>query len=120
MSLDPRTDTVDGVLRRSAAKFPDRTALLFEERTWTYRELDDAVSRAAAYLRSLGLRTGERVAAYGTNSDAYVIGFLACARAGLVHVPVNYALKGDELTYLVSQSGSSAALVDPADRKSVV
>jgi fatty-acyl-CoA synthase len=31
MSLDPRTDTVDGVLRRSAAKFPDRTALLFEE-----------------------------------------------------------------------------------------
>jgi fatty-acyl-CoA synthase len=114
MSLDPRTDTVDGVLRRSAAKFPDRTALLFEERTWTYRELDDAVSRAAAYLWSLGLRTGDRVAAYGTNSDAYVIGFLACSRAGLVHVPVNYALKGDELTYLVSQSGSSAALVDPA------
>ena len=116
MSLDARTDTVDGVLRRSAAKFPDRRALTFEDRTWTYRELDDAVSRAAAYLQSLGLSAGERVAAYGTNSDAYTIGFLACARAGLVHVPVNYALKGDELTYLVSQSGSAAVLVDPALR----
>ena len=116
MSLDARTDTVDGVLRRSAAKFPDRRALTFEDRTWTYRELDDAVSRAAVYLQSLGLSAGERVAAYGTNSDAYTIGFLACARAGLVHVPVNYALKGEELTYLVSQSGSTAVLVDPALR----
>ncbi|MFZ2176389.1 MAG: acyl-CoA synthetase [Rhodococcus sp. (in: high G+C Gram-positive bacteria)] len=114
MSLDLRTDTVDGVLRRSAAKFPDRRAVAFEDRTWTYRELDDAVSRAAAYLRSLGLTSGDRVAAYGTNSDAYVIGFLACARAGLVHVPVNYALKGGELSYLVSQSGAAAVLVDPA------
>lgn len=114
MSVDPRADTVDGVLRRSAAKFPDRTALSFEDRTWTYRELDDAVSRAAVRLRSLGLATGDRVAAYGKNSDAYAIGFLACARAGLVHVPVNFALVGEELSYLVSQSGSTAALVDPA------
>ncbi|MGW0042554.1 acyl-CoA synthetase [Rhodococcus sp. NPDC003348] len=114
MSLDPRTHTVDGVLRRSAAKFPDRTALAFDGRVRTYRELDDAVTRAAAHLLSLGLAPGDRVAAYGTNSDAYVIGFLASARAGLVHVPVNYALKGEELTYLVSQSGARAVLVDPA------
>lgn len=114
MSLDARTDTVDGMLRRSAAKFPHRTALTFENRTWTYRELDEAVSRAAGYLLSLGLAPGDRVAAYGKNSDAYVIGFLACSRAGVVHVPVNYALVGAELAYLVAQSGSTAVLVDPA------
>ncbi|WP_228000092.1 acyl-CoA synthetase [Nocardia australiensis] len=114
MSLDPRTHTIDGVLRRSAAKVPDRTALTFEGRVRTYRELDAAVTRAAAHLLGLGLVAGDRVAAYGTNSDAYVIGFLACARAGLVHVPVNYALTGEELTYLVSQSGARAVLVDPA------
>ncbi|PTR36679.1 fatty-acyl-CoA synthase [Rhodococcus sp. OK611] len=114
MSLDPRTNTVDGVLRRSAAKFPDRTALTFDGRSRSYRDLDDAVTRAAGHLLALGLEPGDRVAAYGTNSDAYVIGFLACARAGLVHVPVNYALKGEELSYLVSQSGARAVLVDPA------
>ncbi|TQF65806.1 AMP-binding protein [Rhodococcus spelaei] len=114
MSPDPRTNTVDGVLRRSAAKYPDRTALTFDGRDWSYRRLDDAVTRAAGHLLSLGLEAGDRVAAYGTNSDAYAIGFLACARAGLVHVPVNYALTGDELRYLVSQSGARAVLVDPA------
>lgn len=114
MSEDPRTDTVDGVLRRSAARQPDRTALTFDDRTWTYRELDAAVTRAAGRLLGLGLAPGDRVAGYGVNSDAYVIGFLACARAGLVHVPVNYALTGGELHYLLAQSGTRAVLVDPA------
>ncbi|QBJ96304.1 acyl-CoA synthetase [Rhodococcus sp. ABRD24] len=114
MSQDPRTDTVDGVLRRAAARQPDRTALTFGDRTWTYRELDDAVTRAAARLLALGLGPGDRVAGYGVNSDAYVIGFLGCARAGLVHVPINYALTGAELSYLLGQSGARAVLVDPA------
>ncbi|NIL78145.1 acyl-CoA synthetase [Rhodococcus sp. B10] len=111
--MSTRTNTIDGVLRRSAARSPERTAITFEGRSHTYRELDDAVSRAARRLLALGLVTGDRVAAYGVNSDAYVVGFLACARAGLVHVPVNYALVGDELKYLVGQSGSRAVLVDP-------
>ncbi|QNG20413.1 AMP-binding protein [Rhodococcus triatomae] len=114
MSIDVRSDTVDGVLRRSAARNPATTALTFEGRTWTYRELDDAVTRAASHLRGLGLAPGDRVAAYGTNSDAYVLAFLACARAGLVHVPINYALVGDELAYLVSQCAARAVLIDPA------
>ncbi|MFH8381802.1 acyl-CoA synthetase [Kitasatospora sp. NPDC018058] len=114
MLNDPRSSTVDGLLRRSARRAPDRTALSFADRTWTYRQLDDAVSRAAGYLLALGLRPGDRVAAYGRNSDAYAIAFLACARAGLVHVPVNYALTGEELSYLLGQSGSRVVLTDPA------
>jgi len=109
-----RSSTVDDVVRRSARRHPERIALHFADRTWTYRELDDAVTRSAAVLLGLGLRQGDRVAAYGRNSDAYLLGFLGCARAGLVHVPVNYALTGDELSYLIEQSGSRAALVDPA------
>src|SRR5690606_35612855 len=108
-----RTNTVDGILRRSAARTPGAIALRFEGREWTYRELDDAVTRGAVDLRARGLAAGERVVTYGTNSDAYVIAFLAIVRAGLVHVPVNYALHGAELAYLIAQSGSRAALVDP-------
>ncbi|MFW6774456.1 fatty acyl-CoA synthetase [Nocardioides sp. CPCC 205120] len=114
-----RTQTVDGVLRRSARRTPDRPALVVGADapvTWTYAELDRAVTRAARALRARGLGRGDRVAAYGRNSDAYLIAYLACARAGLVHVPVNFALTGDELRYLVEQSGASAVLVDPALR----
>ncbi|MFE6858248.1 fatty acyl-CoA synthetase [Nocardia sp. NPDC057668] len=111
--LDPRAGTIDGVLRRSAARHPGRVAIRFADRSFTYRELDDAVTRAAARLRTLGLTAGGRIAAYGTNSDAYAIAFLAAARAGLVHVPINYALRGDELAYLLEQSGAAAVFADP-------
>ncbi|MGW2778717.1 acyl-CoA synthetase [Streptomyces olivaceoviridis] len=105
--------TVDGVLRRSARRTPARVAVEYADRAWTYEELDEAVSRAAGVLLGQGLAPGDRVGSYGHNSDAYLIGFLACARAGLVHVPVNHNLTGDDLAYLVRQSGSSLVLTDP-------
>ncbi|MGV9562856.1 acyl-CoA synthetase [Streptomyces sp. NPDC003480] len=108
-----RSVTVDGTLRRSARRTPERVAIHYGDRSWTYAELDDAVSRAARVLRESGLAPGDRVGAYGHNSDAYLIGFLACARAGLVHVPVNQNLTGDDLTYLVEQSGCALVLADP-------
>ncbi|WP_053913105.1 acyl-CoA synthetase [Streptomyces sp. TP-A0875] len=106
--------TVDGVLRRSARRTPARVAIEYRDRSWTYEELDAAVSRAATVLRGRGLSLGDRVAAYGHNSDAYLIAFLACARAGLVHVPVNQNLTGDDLAHILGQSGSSLVLTDPA------
>lgn len=117
--VDPRASTVADVLRRSAARAPERMALRFTDdsgrcREWSYGELDAAVTRAAAELIETGASKGDRVAAYGRNSDAYLIGFLACARAGLVHVPINYNLTGPELSYPIQQSGSTCALVDPA------
>jgi fatty-acyl-CoA synthase len=105
--------TVDGVLRRSARRTPARRAVDYRDRSWTYAELDEAVSRAATVLLDEGLVPGDRVGAYGHNSDAYLIGFLACARAGLVHVPVNQNLTGDDLDYIVGQSGSTLVLADP-------
>ncbi|MFF2189568.1 acyl-CoA synthetase [Streptomyces sp. NPDC058155] len=106
--------TVDGVVRRSARRVPDRTAVRYGDRTWTYAELDTAVSTAAAALRGHGLQDGDRVATYGHNSDAYLIAFLACARAGLVHVPVNQHLTGEDLAYILEQSASALVLTDPA------
>lgn len=105
--------TVDGVLRRSAQRVPARVAVEYRERVWTYGELDEAVSRAAGVLRAEGLVPGDRVGAYGHNSDAYLIAFLACARAGLVHVPLDQNLTGDDLTYIVDQSGTTLVLTDP-------
>ncbi|MFG2381691.1 acyl-CoA synthetase [Streptomyces avermitilis] len=108
-----RSVTVDGALRRSARRTPERRAVRYRNRSWTYAELDEAVSRAARALCETGLVPGDRVGAYGHNSDAYLIGFLACARAGLVHVPVNQNLTGDDLAYIVEQSGATLVLTDP-------
>lgn len=106
--------SVDAILRRSASRYPERVALTFDDRRWTYARLDAAVDRVAALLRGQGLEPAARVAAYGVNSDAYLIAFLATSRAGFTHVPVNYALTGGELEYLLTDSGASLVLVDPA------
>ncbi|MGB8932852.1 MAG: fatty acyl-CoA synthetase [Anaeromyxobacteraceae bacterium] len=109
-----RRNTIGDAFRRSAARQPGRVALHFEERAWTYRELDQGANRVARHLLALGLQKGDRVAAYGKNSDAYLLLFLGCARAGLVHVPINFALSGDELAFILGHSGSRAVFCDPA------
>ncbi|WP_327358584.1 acyl-CoA synthetase [Streptomyces sp. NBC_01304] len=108
-----RSNTVDAMLRRSARRTPERIALRYADRSWTYAELDEAVSRAARVLLDAGLAAGDRVGAYGHNSDAYLIGFLGSSRAGLVHVPVNHNLTGDDLAYIVGQAGCALVLADP-------
>jgi fatty-acyl-CoA synthase len=90
--------------------FRDRSALVFGERDWSFEALDRAADRVAGHFSALGLKPGDRIAAYGRNSDAYFIAWLACVRGGFVHVPVNYALTGDELSYIVAQSGSRLVL----------
>jgi fatty-acyl-CoA synthase len=71
--VDTRANTVDGVVRRSARRTPDRTALVFADRSWIYRELDEATDRTAGWLRTLGVVQGDRVATDGQDSDASVL-----------------------------------------------
>lgn len=111
--------TLGDLISRSARRVPNAMALRFEDRTWTYRELDDASTRVAAALLRLGLRKGDRVAAFGRNSDAYVLLWLGAVKAGLIHVPVNYALTGAELGYILRQSGSRAVFADSSLRAAV-
>ncbi|HJX77774.1 fatty acyl-CoA synthetase [Glutamicibacter sp.] len=106
------SSTIGALLRRSTARNPEAVALLFEDRRWTYRELELAVQRVASRLMDASLPRGSRVAAYAANSDAYAILFLACALTGLVHVPVNFALKDKELSYLLEDSGAVLVVTD--------
>ena len=107
-------NTIGDALRRSAARFHNKTALVFADRSWTYAGLDLAADRIARRLLALGLEPGDRVCAYGRNSDGYLLAWLGCARAGLVHVPVNYALTAGELEYILRQSGAAALLYQTA------
>ncbi|HQT77141.1 MAG: acyl-CoA synthetase [Rhodospirillales bacterium 20-64-7] len=109
--MDPlRRNTVGDAVRRAARLFRDRSALVFHDRDWSFNALNLAADRVAGHFASLGIRPGDRIAAYGRNSDAYYIAFLACLRGGFVHVPVNYALTGEELSYILGQSGSCLVL----------
>jgi fatty-acyl-CoA synthase len=110
VTVEARRNNLGQAIRRASWLHRDRPALQFGDRIWSFAELDLAVDRVGRRLLDIGLAPGDRVAAYGRNSDGYIIAFLACARAGLVHVPVNYALTGGELGYILEQSGARAVI----------
>jgi len=114
-----RRTTLGDAFHRTALRCASRPALIFQEREWTYRELDAAVSRLANTLLDRGFVKGERIAAYARNSDAYIVLMLACMRAGLIHVPINFGLSGDELLYVLRQSGAGALFHDRQGRDNV-
>ena len=105
-------NTIGAALNRSARKYAHQLALVFGERQWRYQALNQAANRVANGLLAAGLAPGDRLAVYGKNSDAYVIAWLAATKAGLVHVPINFALSSDELRYILEQSGAAGLLSD--------
>lgn len=105
-------NSIGAALNRSARKYSHQLALVFGERQWRYSALNQAANRVANGLLESGLAPGDRLAVYGKNSDAYVIAWLAATKAGLVHVPINFALSSDELRYILDQSGATGLLSD--------
>ncbi|GAA4821434.1 class I adenylate-forming enzyme family protein [Tomitella cavernea] len=109
----PSRTTVPGTLRSTAARVPDREALVFGDLRYTYAELDAAVDRVAAVLVGDGFRKGDRLALMSPNTDRFVIAFYAAQRAGAVVVPVNPASTGPEVDYLIRDSGASVLIYAP-------
>jgi len=88
----------------SAMLVPERTAIAFEGRRFSYAELKERVNRLADALNRLGLEKGDRAAILEVNCNEYVEACFATLKAGGIFVPLNFRVKGDELTYLVNKA----------------
>ncbi|KAA5614136.1 fatty acyl-CoA synthetase [Rhodovastum atsumiense] len=106
-------NTIGDAIGRACATHREKVALRFADRVWTYQALDAETDRIAARLRAGGLARGDRVVAFGRNSDHYLLTWIGCCKAGLIHVPANYALTPSELAYIVRQCGARLVLHGP-------
>ncbi len=79
----------------------------------TYAEIGELARRQAAKLDELGIAVGERVAVVSHNSARLLAAFFGVAGSGRVLVPVNFRLRPDEVSYIVSHSGARVLYVDP-------
>ena len=120
MELATRITIGDG-LRRAAEIYRDKPALTFAGRTWSFADINLAADRVARRLLACGsLQRGDRIGALGRNSDAYLFLWLGCTRAGLIHVPINYALTGGELDFILRQCGAKALLYHSSLRETAI
>jgi fatty-acyl-CoA synthase len=105
--MTAKTQTIDSWLVAHARHQPEKPAMHFEGRTWSYAALNRWVHRLAAGMQhGLGLQRGDRVAFHGKNSDTEVALFFACAKLGLIFVPLNWRLVPAELNYIVGNAGA--------------
>ncbi|GAB2758948.1 AMP-binding protein [Salinifilum aidingensis] len=102
-------------LRHWAARAPDRAAITFYGRTIDYAELDELSDRFAAWLSSVGVRSGDRVAVLLPNCPQFTIAMVATLKIGAVHVPVNPMFQHHELEHELADS-AAAVLVAALDR----
>ena len=101
-------------LRERATRTPERKALHFEGRGWTYGDLQRDIEDAAGRMAGLGVAAGDRVAFLGHNQPMFLIALFACARLGAIFTPLNFRLTGPELSFMLGDSGARALIVDEA------
>ncbi len=99
------------ILKVNAKKFPDTVALKDRERSFTYPAVNKRVNRLAHGLLGMGLVKGDKVAVLLENSIEIIEIYLAAAKTGIVIVPINFRLVGQEVSYIVNNSDAKAMIV---------
>ena len=110
--IDPsQYSSLVGLLEESFSKFADRTAYSFMGKELSFAQTDQESLGLAAYLQSLGLSKGDRVAVMMPNVPQYPVTVAAILRAGLVVVNVNPLYTARELEYQLKDSGAKAIVI---------
>ncbi len=92
------------VLERNVEQFPNKEAIVFGERRFTYRQLEERVDALAKGLQQLGLKRGDTVAILLLNCSEYLEITFAVNKLGGVWLPLNYRLAGPEVSYILNHS----------------
>ncbi len=109
-----RQHGIGDLLRRTAARYPDKLAVVNGDLRFSYAEFDAAANRAAHALAGRGLAKGDRLALLSHNSWQYVVLTFATAKLGVVLVPVNFMLNAEEIGFILGHSGATAMVVEDA------
>ena len=101
MALDVASSLV-----RATERYPDRIALIFKEKRWTYSDWNRRVNRLAHGLSDFTVRPHDRVAIYMENCEESVSTYFAVQKLGAIAVPLNFRLSAGEAEYIVRDSGA--------------
>jgi len=95
---------VGQILTLASHKVPERTALLCEDKKYTFQEFNRRANQFAHSLLRFNLQKGDKVAALLFNSNPFVEVYLGTAKAGGVFTPINFRLAADEVFYILDHS----------------
>src|SRR3954468_16779902 len=110
-NLVQRVNVGDGLTRPAAAR-PEHPAVVDGDRRWTYAELNGWVNRIARGLTARRYTRGDALALASGNSAEFLAVYYACAKLGVVCVPVSLGWRPDEVAYVLDHSRSRGLVVE--------
>ena len=99
-------------LERSALVYPDKAAVVYQDKRYTYGELYARVNQLAGALKHAGVRQGDRVAFLVPNVPAMLEGHYGPLRVGAILVAINIRLSPREVAYILNHSGAKVLVFD--------
>ncbi|WP_299979919.1 AMP-binding protein [Desulfobacula sp.] len=104
--MSARQWNIGSITKKRAMLSPDKTAIIYEGRTITYKALNDGANRVAHYLQEKGLKKGDRISVLLFNCPEFLEVYFAAAKLGIIFVPLNFRLIGPELEYQLNNCES--------------
>ncbi len=98
------------VVRMNARYYPNKRAIVDYPKEFTWREVNERANRFAHALLGMGCRKGDRVALLTYNSSEYIESVFACAKAGLIFVPLNFRLSPQEIEYILKNASPTTLI----------
>jgi crotonobetaine/carnitine-CoA ligase len=111
-TMDERT--VGGLLTTRAKELGQQSFLMFQKENFTYRDVDRISNRIANGFLGLGINKGDNVAVMLDNCPELIFAWFGLAKIGALEIPVNTALKGPLLAYILKHSGSKTLVTQPS------
>ena len=112
----PKQACVHELFEAQAARSPESTAVVYEDQSLSYGELNTQANRLAHHLRGLGVRPDSRVAICVERSPEMVVGLMAILKAGGAYVPLDPAYPAERLGYMLQDSAPVLVLTHAAAR----
>jgi len=103
---------VQEFLQLSAARLPNKAALICKEQRLTYAQIEGMANRLAQALQLHGVQRGDRVGIYLENSAEAVVSIFGVLKAGGVFVVINRSMKPEKLTYILNNCQAKAVILD--------
>ena len=104
------TRTLGEILPNAARRYGDSTALIVNDRTFSYRELDRLSNCIANGLAAANVQPGDRVALYGPNCWEWLVAYYGIVKTGAAVNPIDVMLTHEEVRFVVEDSGARAVI----------
>lgn len=101
-----------GLVARNKRMVPEKEGIIYQDKRYTWAEVDDRVNTVANALIKAGVKQGDKVAMWMFNSDLFVIAFYGIVKTGAVAVPVNFRLAPPEAEYIFDNCDAVGLICD--------